>query len=264
MRWQNCFQMRYLIPPQLSFLCNGIATSGGTRVHQTSAHLSAPSTDLEAWIEGYASEISHWPHFGFRSDRILIPSAIAITVLSAEVIHSHYWWTFSFTDHNSIDPVTALARSPCWRISAYTVTPRVHCRSWGNMRQILFAAGLLVQHLIPKRKNYFGVGHEKWWYAQFHGLTPNIIACAANTLLWQQISVGLHPFLPHLLDLVVTENGGRSDGFLILSPSQSVGPWVTGYFTTKSDFTLAIGMDQLPSKQHIISILRILSKGDFI
>lgn len=123
MRWQNYFQMGCLIPSQWPFLGNGITTLGGTRVHQALAHLNAPSTDLEAWIEGYASEISHWPHFGFRPDRILIPPAIMMALFSAEVIHSHYWWTFSFTDHNNIDPVTAHAESPCWGMSAQTVTP---------------------------------------------------------------------------------------------------------------------------------------------
>jgi len=61
--------------------------------------------------------------------------------------------------------------------------------------------------------------------------------------------------IPHLLDLVIAKNGGSSEGLLVLSPLQTMRPWVTGYFFTKSDFTLTRGMGQPPSKQHIISIL---------
>lgn len=178
-----------------------------------------------------------------------------MAVLSAELTHSHYWWTFSFTDHNSIDPVTARAGNPCWGISAWTVTPR---QSWGHMRQIPFTVWLLVQCLLLK-----GTISLEWAQGKEMKIQDMHMSMA-----WLQIlehvqqaqfsdnrwCAGLHSFLPHLLDLIVAEIKGNSEGLLVLFPSQSTGSRVTGSFFTKSYFTLAIGRDQPPSKQRVLSI----------
>lgn len=115
------------------------------RRHQSASSLGTPECTLDRpWSMDRRVCFRNLPltSFWIQTWQDFNPPAITKTVLSAEVIHAHYWWTFSFTDHNSIDPVTAHAESPCWGISAWTVTPRVYCQSWGNRRKILFAVGL--------------------------------------------------------------------------------------------------------------------------
>lgn len=64
-------------------------------------------------------------------------------------------------------------------------------------------------------------------------------------------SMGSPQMLQHVqVDLDISENNGRPEG-LFPSASQCVGAQVIGYFSTKSDFVLAVGMGQSHSKEHI-------------